>query len=186
MAEDNKQKSVPVASGLDANTQPEQSPADATASLKTTLTTTTPAIPVAPQPPGVDTDKASLMSQTVSQPQPTKTLGGATIEQKAHVTPEPVKPYVFDTVKFEAKIAEFNEATDKVAGKPNYNPYMYLTKNGVTEAVRQYKLGNRSKEVFDTVMRVPATIPVVDVNWVAPVPYKAELPKQLQPPNRSK
>lgn len=98
--------------------------------------------------------------------------------------PEPVKPYVFDTAKFEAKIAEFNKATDEVAGKPNYNPYMYLTKNGVTEAVRQYKLGNRSKEVFDTVMRVPATIPVIDVNYVAPVPYKAELPKALRPPER--
>lgn len=182
MAEDTKQKPAPVAT---ENTQPEQSPADAAASLKGSLTTA-PAIPVSTQPAGVDTNKASLMAQTVSQPQPTKTLGGTFLEQKGHVTAEPVKPYVFDTDKFEAKIEEFNKTSTEVAGKPNYNPYLYLAKNGVTEAVRQYKFGNRSQEVFDTVMKVPSKIPPIDPNWVAPEPYKPMLPKALQPPARSK
>lgn len=136
---------------------------------------------VAPQPPGVDPDKASLMAQTQSRPQPTKTLAGA-LEEIKH--PEPVKPYDFNEKKFEAKVEKIRTSANDVEGKPNYNPHMYLKTVGYNDAVRSYKRGSRSQELYDTIMNLPDEVPVIDPDYVAPAPYKAELPKALQPPKR--
>lgn len=98
---------------------------------------------------------------------------------------EAVKPYVFDEKVFTAKVEALNDAVDKLSGKPNYNPHKWAHAVGLVDAVRRFKQGERSKELFDLVAGLTTTIPVVDPNYVPPVPYKPELPKQLQPPQRA-
>lgn len=138
----------------------------------------------APQPPGVDTDKASLLSQTLSKPQPAKTIDEALKEPAKSA--QPVKPYVFDDAAFKSKVKQVETSVNEVSGKPNYNPHLFLAQNGFDDMIRQYKQGVRSQELFERMKQFPTTIPVVDENYVPPVPYKAELPKALQPPTRGK
>lgn len=138
----------------------------------------------ATQPPGVDTDKASLLSQTLSKPQPAKTVDEALKETTKSATP--IKPYVFDEAAFKTKVKQVEASVNEVSGKPNYNPHLFLASNGFDDMIRQYKQGVRSQELFERMAHFPTTIPVVDENYVPPVPYKPELPKALQPPNRSK
>lgn len=167
------------------------SPADAKTNVESALIPDPIKLPevtkAAIQPPGVNTDKASLLSQTQTKPQPTKTLAGA-IEEVKHPLPtaQPVKPYVFNETAFKDKVKKLETATNEVSGKPNYNPHLFLASNGFDDMIRQYKQGVRSQELFERMMHLPTTIPVVDENYVTPVPYKAELPKALQPPTRGK
>ncbi len=95
---------------------------------------------------------------------------------------EPIKPYVFDEKAFEAKVETIRASANKVEGKPNYNPHMFLKEVGYSDAIRAYKQGNRSKELFDSVMKLPNEVPVIDPDWQPPVAYKPELPKALRPP----
>lgn len=91
---------------------------------------------------------------------------------------EVIKPYVFDDTAFKTKIADLNKLVESLAGRKNYNPYVWFNDN-VQPIVTRYNKGERSQTMFESLMRIPLTIPPIDPNWTEEViPKGPPLPRR--------
>lgn len=94
---------------------------------------------------------------------------------------EPIKPYVFNEDAFRLKIATLEQSIQDKVGRPNYNPFLFEKSSGLKELISRFKLGERSKELFDSVASLPSEVPVLNPNYAEPKPDVAPLPKGLRP-----
>jgi hypothetical protein len=94
---------------------------------------------------------------------------------------EPIKPYVFDETAFKLKVTKLEQSIVDKVGKPNYNPFLWESKSGLKDLINKFKLGNRSKELFDLVAALPDEVPCIDPGYQPEAPYSAPLPKGLRP-----
>lgn len=71
------------------------------------------------------------------------------------------KSFKFDEAAFKAKVASFDKLRDTLAGKSSVNPYIWYRDN-VQAKVTAYAKGDRSKELYDSLMAVKElTLPEV-------------------------
>lgn len=94
---------------------------------------------------------------------------------------EPIKPYIFNEDSFKLKITTLEQSIQDKVGRPNYNPFLFEKHVGLKELINRFKLGERSKELFDSVASLPNEVPVINKDYTEPKPDVAPLPKGLRP-----
>lgn len=94
---------------------------------------------------------------------------------------EPIKPYIFNEDAFRLRIATLEQSIQDKVGRPNYNPFLFEKNIGLKELIGRFKLGERSKELFDSVASLPSEVPVLNLNYTEPKPDVVPLPKGLRP-----
>lgn len=86
----------------------------------------------------------------------------------------PASTFKFDEAAFKARVKELEDLRYTVAGKRNYNPFIWFNEK-VQPCVDEFKEGKRTEELYKKLMAVEAKIPPLDpsIPDEVPAPKKA-------------
>src|SRR5687768_7351524 len=76
----------------------------------------------------------------------------------------PPAEFKFDENAWQNKVVKLTQLQSDFAGKKNYNPFVWFSET-VQPLINQYRKGDRSKALFDSLMSIKEVVPVLDPDW---------------------
>lgn len=84
--------------------------------------------------------------------------------------------FKFNETLVKEKFGKIEAAVNAVAGKKNYNPFLWIGKE-VQPLVDRFTKGERTEELQKAILAVPEAVPCLDPNW-----KEEKIPRVIQTP----